>query len=804
MADMAESSLIGGRGRRLDAEDKVTGRARYASDLTLPGMLHGKIVRSDRPHARIVSIDVSVAEAFPGVEAVLFGDVTGGRFGETVKDQTPFALDKVRYIGEPVAAIAADTPGAAELASRLIEIAYEDLPTVFDPYEALRPGAPLVHDDVNSYAGPAGLIRYGNVAAQVLLERGDIDDAFERATHLIGGSYSAHSVHQMPMETRAAVAEVDASGRLTIHSSTQGPFNVRHQLHEALKMPYSDLRVVAETVGGGFGSKLEAAVEMYAGMLARATGRPVKIVNTREEDLSTGSPRHPMTLHFRSAVSDDGVILGREAKVIMDAGAYSGGSPLLAAVAAMLAPGPYRIPNLKVEVLVVHTNNMAFGAYRGPSGPQTVFAVESHTDAIARHLGMDALQFRLKNIMEEGDTGHSGQKLYGVGMREALLKAAEAIEWGKENEPSASGLMRGKGLAAAWWLTTAGAAGCSVQMNEDGTVIVQTGASEIGTGSVMAGIAQIVAGEMGVDLDKVQMVWGDTATTPMDAGAQGSRTLFNMGHAAKRAAESARGELLRRAADILEAAESDLEIKSGRISVRGVPDRGITYAELTGGQMWVSEPVLGKGSFLVGPTDYDSTTLKGSLFPAFNAPSFHCHAAEVEIDPETGSTRVVDFVVAQDVGFAVTPLYVEGQMQGGAVQGIGYMLSEHVVIEDGRMLNPNLALYKLPTTMEAPNVRTIIVEAASEHGPYGAKGAGEPPVVAPPGAIANAVTNAIGAPIQTTPYTLERVLRVIREGESAGAPHVPADFETRPGDAHSETAHPTANDDGEILAGGPM
>ena len=262
--------------------------------------------------------------------------------------------------------------------------------------------------------------------------------------------------------------------------------------------------------------------------------------------------------------------------------------------------------------------------------------------------------------------------------------------------------------------------------------------------------------------------------------------------------------MLRRAADILEAAESDLEIKSGRISVRGVPDRGITYAELTGGQMWVSEPVLGKGSFLVGPTDYDSTTLKGSLFPAFNAPSFHCHAAEVEIDPETGSTRVVDFVVAQDVGFAVTPLYVEGQMQGGAVQGIGYMLSEHVVIEDGRMLNPNLALYKLPTTMEAPNVRTIIVEAASEHGPYGAKGAGEPPVVAPPGAIANAVTNAIGAPIQTTPYTLERVLRVIREGESSGAPHVPADFETRPGDAHSETAHPTANDDGEILAGGPM
>jgi CO/xanthine dehydrogenase Mo-binding subunit len=299
----------------------------------------------------------------------------------------------------------------------------------------------------------------------------------------------------------------------------------------------------------------------------------------------------------------------------------------------------------------------------------------------------------------------------------------------------------------------------------------------------------------------VRMVWGETATTPMDAGAQGSRTLFNMGNAAKRAAEAARGELLRRAADILEAAESDLEIKNGRINVRGVPDRGVSYAELTAGQMWVSEPVLAKGSFLAGPVEYDTTTLKGSLFPAFNAPSYHCHAAEVEVDLETGSTRVVDFVVVQDVGFAVAPLYVEGQMEGGAVQGIGYMLSEQIVIEEGRMLNPNLALYKLPTTLEVPAIRTIIVESTSENGPYGAKGAGEPPVVVPPGAIANAVTAAIGAPIRTTPFTPERVLRVIRNGEAAGAPEFPDDFDPRPGPAHGEGVHPVTHDEGEFLAG---
>jgi CO/xanthine dehydrogenase Mo-binding subunit len=786
MVTTADPSMLGSRQRRLDAADKITGRARYASDLALPGMLFGKIVRSDRPHARILSIDVSAAEAMDGVEAVLHGQI-GGAFGDAVKDQRPFATDRVRWIGEPVAAVAAETPEIAELAARLIEIEYEDLPAVFDPFDALADGAPLIHDDITGYSMPAGLVRWGNVAAQVLLERGDVDATFARADRVIEGGYSAHSVHQTPMETKAAVAVVDALGRLTVHSSTQGPFNVRHQLHEALQMPYGDLRVIAETVGGGFGAKLEAAVEMYAGMLARATGRPVKIVNSREEDLSTGSPRHPMLLYLRSAVSSDGTLLGREVKVVMDAGAYSGGSPMLAGVAAMLAPGPYRIPNLKVEVLVVHTNTMSFGAYRGPSGPQCVFAVESHTDAIAKELGIDPLQFRLRNIFEDGDTGHTGQPLSNVAMREVLLKAADAIEWGKANPPSAPGLLRGKGLSIAWWLTSAGASGCSVQMNEDGTVVVQTGATEIGTGSVTAGIAQIVAAEMGVALDQVRVVWGDTASTPIDAGAQGSRTLFNMGNAAKQAAESARSELLRRAADILEAAESDLEIKQGRISVRGVPDRGVTYEQIASDQMWTSEPILGKGSFVAGAVEHDPTTLKGSFFPAFMAPSFHCHAAEVEVDPATGSTRIVDYVAVHDVGYAVTPLYVEGQIQGGAVQGVGYMLSEEIVLEEGRMANPNLALYKLPTTVEAPVVRTILVESASEHGPYGAKGVGEPPVVVPPGAIANAVADAIGTPIRTTPFTPERVLRVIRHGEAAATPSFPDWFDVRPGDAHRES-----------------
>jgi CO/xanthine dehydrogenase Mo-binding subunit len=300
---------------------------------------------------------------------------------------------------------------------------------------------------------------------------------------------------------------------------------------------------------------------------------------------------------------------------------------------------------------------------------------------------------------------------------------------------------------------------------------------------VTAGIAQIVAGELGVGMDKVQVLWGDTGSTPMDAGAQGSRTLFNTGHAARRAAENVRSQILKRAADLLEASEADLEIADGRINVRGVPDRGTTYADLMSGQLWSSGPVLGNGMFVAETTPYDNSTIKGALFPYFNAPSFHCHAAEVEVDPETGQVRVLDLVIAQDVGFAVNPLYVEGQMQGGAVQGVGYALTEEIVFESGQMLNPNLALYKLPTTLEAPPVRTIMVEFASEQGAYGAKGVGEPPVVAPAAAIANAVTNAIGTPIHTLPLSPERVYRVIREGASAAVPQVPAEFDTRPGEA---------------------
>lgn len=776
-----DATVVGTRARRLDVDGKVTGRARYASDYLPQGVLYGKVVRSDRASARIVSIDPSAALAVPGVEAVLFGDIGCQKFGELIADQTVFAVDRVRHIGEPVAAIAADSEATAELAARLLEVEYEELPAVFDPLDALADDAPLVHDDVAGNAGPAPVIRWGNVCSKVLLEKGNVDPAFaDPSLTIVEGTYATHSVHQTPMEPRATVAEMDARGRLTVHTSTQHVFGVRQQLHAVLGIPYSEIRVIAETVGGGFGSKLEANLDIYAAVLARATRRPVRVVNSREEDLSSGNPRHPMRFSIRSAVRPDGTIVAREVRVIMDAGAYAGGSPILTSVAAHLAPGPYRIGNIRVEAIAVHTNKMAFGAYRGPSGPQTVFAVEAHTDAIADQLGIDRLRYRLQHVFHDGDEAHNGQVLANVGLREALTRAGNAIDWDTPSQPSAPGLLRGKGLACAWWLTTAGASACTVQMNEDGTAIIHTGASEIGTGSVMMGVAQVVAEELGIGMDEVDVVWGDTSGTPMDAGAQGSRTLFNMGNAAKRAAIAVREELLRRAADLLEVAPEDLEVHDGKVTVRGVPDRGTSYADLMAWQMWASEPVVGHGTFLADGVEHDATRLKGSLFPAFNAPSYHCHAAEVEVDPETGTTRVVDFVVAQDVGYAINPTGAEGQMQGGAVQGIGFALMEEIHLEDGRMLNPNLALYKIPTILDVPQVRTELVEFESANGPYGAKGVGEPPVILPPAAVASALRDAIGTPIRTTPFTPERVLRVIRFGEEAAIPGDHPELQRRP------------------------
>ncbi|GAC1313377.1 MAG: xanthine dehydrogenase family protein molybdopterin-binding subunit [Chloroflexota bacterium] len=753
------TSVRASRATRLDALDKTTGTARYASDLALPGMLVGMIVRSDRPHARIRSIDMSAAESLPGVAAIVSSADAPGAYGEVIKDQNAFAVDRVRYIGEPIAAIAADSAATARSAAELIRVEYEELPAVFDPLSALEADAPLIHPDAARYAAPSVLARKGNLCSRVTLNMGDIEAGFREAVRVFEDEYVTHSVHQTPMETRAVVADVDAYGRVTLYASTQHPFGVRAQIAEALRLPLTDIRVVTPHIGGGFGSKLEASVELYAALLARKARRPIRLVNSRDEDLLTGNPRHPMTIRLKSGLDAAGQLVARQVKVVMDAGAYAVGSPVLTGVAANLATGPYRIPHVHVEVVAAYTNNIPFSAFRGPTGPQMVFAVESHTDALARRLGSDPLDFRVRHVFKNGDRAANGQVLQGVSLTDVLERAAQAIGWRTAREPTSDGLLRGKGLSCCWWTTTAGAAACSIKMNEDGSVVVQTGATEIGTGAVTAGIAQIVAGELGLQLDRIRLVSGDTEATPYDAGAQGSRTLFNMGAAARDAAVQVRAQLVQRAAEVLEAHVDDLEIGDGDVYVRGSRNRAVSYAALMAGAMWITGAIATTGSYMATPTEYEPQQVQGSLYPTFNSPSFHCHAAEVSVEPDTGLVKVTGFAAAQDVGFAVNPTYIEGQIQGGAAQGIGYALLEELHFEDGRILNPNLALYKLPSTLDVPNIQAIIVEEPSEQGPYGTKGVGEPPVVASAAAVANAVFDATGVQLSRTPLTPERVLR---------------------------------------------
>lgn len=759
---MEMQELLGKRAVRMDAADKVSGRTRYVTDMSLPGMLHGVVVRSDREHARIVSIDTSAAEALPGVEVIATAEDAPGMFGDAIQDQRAFAVDRVRYVGEPILAVAAVTEEIARHAAALIEIEYEDIDPVFDPEESIADDAPLIHPDWEQYTAPDGLERRGNACGVTTMAVGDVDAAFEQAAQVFERRYVTHSVHQSPMEPRAAIADVDASGALTVYASTQHPFGVRVGIQQALQIPLSSIHVITPPIGGGFGAKLEAINELYAAILARKAGRPVRVVNSREEELSFGNPRHPITLYIKSGVDAEGNLIAREVRAYMDAGAYAIGSPVLTSIVALLAPGPYRIPNVRVEVTAAYTNNPPFAAFRGPTGPQTVFAVESHTDEIARALGVDPLEFRLKHVYQNGDRAHNGQLIEDSSLPEVLTKAAEKIGWGEPLEQTPDGKLRGKGLACTWWTTTAGAAACTLKMNEDGTAVLQTGAAEIGTGAVMAGVAQVVAAELGIDLDKVKIIWGDTEATPYDAGAQGSRTLYNVGRAVQDAAAQVRDELLRRAADVLEAAVDDLEIVDGEVRVRGVPDRSVSYAELLAGTMWATGPVFASAKYLQPPTEYLPERVTSAFYPTMNDASFHCHAAEVEVDPETGHVKVTSLVVAQDVGFAINPTYVEGQMQGGSAQGLGYALTEELHIDGGRVANPNLVLYKVPTTMEVPRIETVIVEHPSKHGPFGAKGVGEPPVVATSAAVTNAVAAAIGQPIRRTPFTPERVYRAFR------------------------------------------
>ncbi len=742
---MSEYKVVGKRVPRVDAVDKVTGRSLFGADVRLPGMLYGRILYSDRPHARILKIDTSRAERLPGVRAVITGkDVPDARFGSIVQDERILAGEKVFFIGDRVAAVAADTPEIAERALALIKVEYQDLPALLDPEDAMAPGAPLIHEGWETYGrGSFRTIseRKGNICGHTELILGDPDKAFDEADMVFEDSYSTPMVHQSYLEPHAATALAEPNGHMTVWSTTQGQFSLRADLAHLFGLPLSHIKVIPTEVGGAFGGKIAPLIEPICLALSRESGRPVQIVMSRREELISARPRHPGKIRIKTGVGKDGVITVREIVTMLDCGAYADFGPGAAYAAAAGGRGPYAIPNAKMEAYCVYTNKPSGGSYRAPGGPQITFAIESQMDAIAAALDVDPLEFRLKNGLKEGDLSYIGKRIERGALRDTLHRVAEGIGWGQPKEKP----NRGRGIASAQWSTSGAASGLTVKINEDGTVSVVTGSVDL-TGSNTI-IAQSVAEELDIPVSSVQVVTGDTDMALNAPLTGGSMIAYNMGKAAVLAARDTRKQVLEVAAERLEVEREKLRMKDGQVWVEGEREKRLSFASITRtAQRFRGALVVGKGS-------------SPAPAPAFMMCS---QGVEVEVDPQTGQVTVHKLMASHDVGFALNPTSVEGQLQGGMAQGIGSALSEEVKFRGGRVENPAFVDYKMPTAVDLSFIETSIVEQSSEEGPYGAKGVGEPPVNPPAAAIANAVYDAVGVRIKDLPITPEKILAALR------------------------------------------
>ena len=740
---------------RQDGRDKVTGSGRYAADLTLTGMLHGALRIAEVPHASIRRLDTTAARALPGVHAVITAaDVPEVRYGAFLKDRTLFARDVVRWEGELIAAVAAATPEIAAQAAALIDIDLEPLPAVTDLETAARSDAPLVHAAWATYEADENLVRDGNVASRSTIVKGDAEAGMAGADIVVTDRYVADGSHAVPIEPRAILAEWQGD-HLTIWSSTQVPFAVRSGVAETLGVPQNQVRVIVPHLGGGFGAKCELGFESQVAALARVAGRPVKVVfSRRQEFLLPDHRRERMILELATGVRRDGTIVARRAHLIIDNGAYSMDEPFLGQLAAMLAVGPYRIPNVDVSADVVYTNTQPSGSVRAPTGPTTCWALEQHHDVVAERLGLDPVEFRRRNLVHEGDAGPTGQVFERIGALETLERAAAAIGWGR---PLPDG--EAIGIATGWWPSFPGASGAHVTINADGSGTIVTGAQECGTGAVMA-LPILAAEVLGMRPDEFRILYQDTDAGPYDGGASGSQTTFNNGRAVIAAATEVREQLLDLAAGLLEANRADLELVDGMARVKGSHTSSVSIADLAS-QAAGGGLLLGRGSGEPPPMPaVETASCVGRLGgESFAAPTFFTHAARVKVDRDTGVVRVLEIAAAHESGIVINPIGATGQIHGGVVMGIGQALSEGVLLsEDGRQRNPYLLDYKLQTAADVPPIHVDFVDAPSPTGgPKGLKGIAEPPCVPTPGAIANAIARASGTRVHELPMTPERV-----------------------------------------------
>jgi CO/xanthine dehydrogenase Mo-binding subunit len=735
----------------------VTGAARFAGDLTLPGLLHARLVLSPEPHARVESVDADEARRLPGVVAVLTAADLPIAAEGPFRHQEPLARDEVVFAGQPVAMVVAETEAAAEDGVEAVAVEYSALESVVDLEAAMAAGAPLARlerrggsdggvESIHAAVAGGGQVALEEDFSENVLGRryyslGNASEALAGSAAVVAHRYRTSWVHQGYLEPQVATAWVEAAGQLVVSTSTQGVFYTRDELAKLFGLPVSKVRVQAEALGGAFGGKL-LIVEPLAAGAALVLRRPVRLAFTRTEDFVASNPAPASIIDLRIGASATGKLTGLEARIVFDRGTNLEWG--LEDIAAVLVAGPYRWPAYAIRGYGVQTNRVGFGSYRAPGAPPAAFAVESLLDQLSDALGADPLELRLQNVIEEGDASVDGEAWPPVGVRECLERVQAHPLWAKRHDlPSGEGV----GVAVATWPGGNEPAAAACRLESDGGLTIVTGAVDMtGTESAFAAIA---AETFGVPLERVTVSTADTGTAPYAPVSGGSKITYTVGRAVERAAADAREQLLRFAADELEAAPEDLEIVDGVIRPVGVPAREVTVAELAGRMLGFgsgNEPVEGHGR-----------SAQRSL-----APSTAAHLAHVRVDRDTGRADVLGYVVAQDVGRALNPAMVEGQMRGGVAQGIGWALFEELVHDDrGQLLNGSFLEYTMPSADAVPEIETLIVEVPSADGPFGAKGVGEAPVIAAAGAVANAIAAASGARMDELPMTAHRIWKAL-------------------------------------------
>lgn len=782
-------TYIGKSPQRRDALDKVTGKARFVGDIELPGMIFGKILRSPHPHATIKSIDTSKAEALKGVRAVLTHENTiGTKFNTAasmmaippghhcVMDQTIFG-DRVRFVGDEVAAVAADTEEIAQAALKLIEVEYELLPYVLDPLEAEQSDAPLVHpenlDEQSAHNVP------GIPAA---LDKGDIEAGFAEADEIVETTFTIRPVKQQQMETMGAVARVDGSGKITVYSTTQTTHVARNQIAHVFEVPSSEVRVLnAPYVGGGFGVRigLSSKAELIAVALAKATKRPVRVVFGREEEMTATDTRHGGYLKVKIGAKKDGTLTAMELDATLNKGAYFSFGGEIYGTLGIMNMVRYRIPNLKFRGHSVYTNTTTAGAYRGFGNPQGNVTVERGMDMMAERLGMDPYEFRLMNATQKGDNTLFPYTLDSSTLHECMKLGAERIEWGKRTEYNAlpGKVRRGMGMSfgthfSGSWPYIVDYENAYVTIQPDGSINAVTAATDLGTGCSTA-LVQITAEAMGAKMDAVHLTFGDTDATPFGYGAHSTRTVYAHGRALTEAAKNCKRQMFDWLAEQLTMNADEFVLEDGVVSIKynkkGFP--AIMQKRQIFGAMPASEEPAESlvNSLTLTEIAHYAHSMNQSFMGVgqvklYNAPPWFADYVDLSVDTETGKVTIHKFVAVHDVGTVVHRDNVEGQILGGVMQGIGYGLSEELLYSDsGRQVNRTMHHYMAPTAMDVPELEALTVEEPDPHGPFGAKGVGETPIVAPAGAIVNAVSNALGIDFNEIPLTPERILQRIRE-----------------------------------------